>query len=413
MATILDIAKECSRLLQIPVPSSFYNSTSNNQILLKAIIKQTIDELRDEYDWPELQRQWLFRTIEGLENYPLPGDYDRQITSTLWNRSQNWPLIGPIDPALWQQYKSGLITTLPRQRFRVKGIRDNQFYVDPTPTESDADQQMVFEYVAKTCIRPPTWAANTAYTTSNYVFYNGLILKCISNGTSANNGQGPQYGIDNTVFWESVPDYVASQVYYYGQYVYANSKVYKVTTPGLSSAGAPSVSSGSETLGTVVFEYQSGASAWVGGTDYTAGDFASASSHAFRCTASGQSGRLSPKFYDVLPTANGYPPNSISQRIADGTAVWEIFQTPYDDFLSDSDEVILNNDMVLDGARWRFLQAQRLPYDDLQAAAIEKLEACKTKKEGMEVLSVSGRGGYPYAIGYWSYPQGNYAGYDE
>lgn len=410
--TILDIAKECSRLLQITVPSVFVTATSNNQVLLKAIIYKTIEELRDEYDWPELQRQHLFKTISGLEAYPLPLDYDRRINETLWNRSQNWPLIGPIDPILWQQYKSGFITTLPRQRFRVKGIDLNQFYLNPTPSDDDGDQTLVYEYISDTAIRPVNWAANTAYTTANYVFYNGLILKCISNGTSANNGQPPVYGIDNTVYWESVPDYVASQVYYKGQYVYGNSKVYKVTTAGLSSASTPSVASGSETLGTVVFEFQSSASAWVGGTSYSAGDFVSCNSHAFRCSVGGKSGRLDLKFFDVLPTTNGYPPNTITKKISDGTAIWQVYEESYNAFTADTDEIVLNNDMIIEGAVWRFLQAQRMSYEDLKQSAQEKIDACKTKLEGAESISVNMRSRYPWAIGTWSYPQGNF-GIDE
>lgn len=410
--TILDIAKECSRQLQIPVPSAFVTATSNNQVLLKSMIYKTIEELRDEYDWPELTRQHLFKTISGVAAYPLPGDYDRRINETLWNRSQNWPLIGPIDPILWQQYKSGFFTTLPRQRFRVKGIDINQFYIDPTPSDSDGDQQMVYEYISDSAIRPPAWVANTAYTTANYVFYNGLILKCSSNGTSANNGQPPVWGIDNTVYWDSVPNYQTSQVYYYGQYVHANSNVYKVTTPGLSSAGTPSVSSGSETLGTVVFEFQSTPTAWAGGTEYSVGDFVSEivgiQTFYYRCSTAGISGRLGPKFVSSLSTTTGYPPNLTTDRITDGTATWTVYKDSYTEFLLDTDEVVLNNDMIVEGAVWRFLRAQRLAYEDLQQSAQTKVDACKTKLEGTETLSVSLKSGYPWAIGVWSYPQGNF-----
>lgn len=413
--TILDIAKECSRQLKITVPSAFVTSTSNNQVLLKAMIYKTIQEIRDEYDWPELTRQHLFRTISGLANYPLPLDYDRRINSTLWNRDQNWPLIGPIDPELWQQFKSGFITTLPMQHFRVKGIEQNQFYIDPTPTDSDGDQLMVYEYITDTAIRPANWAANTAYTTSSYVFFNGLILKGQTNGTSnADAGRPPLYGVDNTVLWDAIPDYVASQIYYYGQYVYANSNVYKVTTAGLSTASSPSVSSGSETIGTVVFEFQATPAAWVGGTSYAQDDYASANSHAFKCSQGGVSGRASPKFYAVygaVTTQTGQvAPPTVTKRIADGAGalVWDVYEQPYSAFTADTDEVLLNNDMIIDGAIWRFLQAQRQAYDDLKQDAEAKVNYCKTKKEGATVLSVSGRSFYPYALSVANYPPGNF-----
>lgn len=415
--TILDIAKSCSRQLKITVPSAFVTSTSNNQILLKEMIYKTIQEIRDDYDWPELTRQHLFKSISGQANYPLPLDFDRKINQTLWNRDQNWPLIGPIDPELWQQFKSGFITSLPMQHYRVKGIEQNQFYIDPTPTDSDGDQTLVYEYISQTAIRPVAWAANTAYTTTTpYVFFNGLILKCTVNGTSnADAGRPPLYGIDNTVLWDSIPDYVASQVYYEGQYVYGNSKVYKVTTAGLSSAATPSVSSGSETLGTVVFEFQSDAAAWVGGTSYAVNDYVSANSHAYKCTQAGISGRLAPKFYctyGAVTTQTGQlSPPQITKKIADGAGalVWDVYEQPYTAFTADTDEVLLDNDMITDGAVWRFLQNQRQAYDDLKRDAELKVENCKTKKEGASVLSVSGRSFYPYALSVANYPPGSWS----
>jgi len=381
--TILDIAKECSRQLQITVPTSFVSSTSNNQILLKAMIYKTIQEIRDSYDWPELSRQHLFKTISGQASYPLPYDFDRRINQTLWNRDQNWPLIGPIDPELWQQFKSGFITTLPMQHYRVKGISQNQFFIDPTPTDSDANQIMVYEYITDSAIRPADWAANTAYTTSNYVFFNGLILKCQTAGTSnADAGRPPLYGIDNTVEWEAIPDYVASQIYYVGQLVASSSKVYEVTTAGLSSAASPSVSSGSETLGTVVFTYVATPSAWAGGTAYATGDYV-LSTKAYKCVQSGVSGRLAPKFYAVygaITTQTGQlAPPTITKRIADGAGalVWDVYEQSYSAFTADTDEVVLNNDIIIDGAVWRFLQAQRQAYDDLKRDAENNLENAK------------------------------------
>jgi hypothetical protein len=413
--TILDIAKTLSRRLKITVPTAFVASTSNNQILLKEMIYETIQALRDAYEWPELTRQYSFRTIDGLANYPLPLDYDRRINQTLWNRDQNWPLLGPVTPQLWQQLKSGLITSLPMQRHRVKGIEQNQFFIDPTPTGTDGDQEMVYEYITQTSIRPVAWAANTAYTTSSFVFFNGLILKGSVNGTSnATAGLPPVYGVDNTVLWDAIPDYVASQVYYYGQYVYANSKVYKVTTAGLSSAGSPSVTSGSETLGTVVFEYQSTPSAWAGGTEYSHGDYAVANSHALYCNHDGVSGRLAPKFYAVygaVTTQTGQlAPPVITKKIADGAGalVWDVYELPFTQFQADTDEVLLDNELIIDGAEWRFLKNQRQAYDDFQRAAENKLDIAKTKKQGASVVSMNGRSQYPFAISIYNYADGNY-----
>lgn len=406
MATVLDLAKTCARRLKLPVPTTFVANTSNNMVLLQTMMLKTIDDIKDEFEWPELNKTYTFKLIEGVDSYPVPPDYNFKLNETLWNRSEHWPLIGPLNAQEWQVYESGIIATFPRQRFRVRGATNNQFFINPRPSADDNGKLCVYEYISTNAIRPPTWAANTAYTA--YASYDGLILFAQTAGTSANNGQPPIYGKDNTVTWESVPDYVASQNYYEGQYVYASSKVYKVTTQGLSSAGTPSVASGSETLGTVVFEFQSDAAAWVGGTSYAEGDFASANSHAYICTISGVSGRLSPKFYDVLPATNGYPPNTVTKRIADGTVVWTVYEQPYSLFLGDTDVVVLDNGFIVDGTVWRYKAELGIEYDDLRQQAEEQKEIAKIKLMGAGPILLGRRGGYPFGIGIWAYPDANY-----
>ena len=405
MATVLDLAKTCARRLKLPVPTTFVANTSNNMVLLQTMMLKTIDDIKDEFEWPELTREYSFKLVAGQASYPLPGDYNFKLNETLWNRTEAWPLIGPLNGQEWSVYKSGIVATFPRQRFRVKGMGLNQFFIDPVPDSDSNGQICVFEYISQSAIRPPTWLANTAYTA--YAFYDGRILSTAA-GTSANNGQPPIYGSDNTVLWDSVPDYIASQVYYVGQYVYGNSKVYKVTTAGLSSAGTPSVASGSETLGTVVFQFQSSAAAWVGGTEYAVGAFASANSHAYICTSSGLSGRISPKFFDVLPTNNGYPPNVVTKKITDNTVTWTVYEQPYDLFVGDTDIVVLDNGFIVDGTVWRYKAELGLDYEDLRKQAEDQKEIAKTKLMGAGVILVSRRGGYPFGLGPWSVPEANY-----
>jgi len=414
--TLLSIAQKCTQRLQLIDPATFYGSTNNNYILLLAMINRATDEIADDFDWPELVRFYPFKLIDGLESYPLPGDYDRRLDETLWNQDQHWPLIGPVTPQVWEQYINGFITTLPRQRFRVKGATDNQFFINPTP-DGVAGQTMVYEYITKNTRRPKTWAANTAYTTAApYVFYNGLILQCVVNGTSDNAGLPPLYGIDNTVRWDAIPDYVASQVYYENDLFLANSKVYKVTTSGLSSASSPSVTSGSETLGTAIFEYVATPSTWAGGTAYSADDYAIANSHGLKCTQGGVSGRTAPKFYAVygaVSTNTGnQAPALVTKKIADGAGalVWNIYESEYT-FTADTDEVLLNNQIIIDGACWRFLQARGFEYQLDMKIALDQLDTTKSKLMGASSVNMGYRSyAWPWCIGFWSTPESGYGG---
>lgn len=157
--TLLQVGQIVAQRLQLPIVSSVYGSTDNNLTFLLAMIEKTVNEIKDEFPWPQLTREHTFTLSTGVATYDLPSDYDTRLNATIWNRTQAWPMIGPIDAVEWQQYKSGLIVTLPRQRFRVFGFPTAKFTIDPTPTSSENGQTCVFEYVSAHAIQTGTGPA--------------------------------------------------------------------------------------------------------------------------------------------------------------------------------------------------------------------------------------------------------------
>lgn len=404
--TILTIAQTCAQRLQIASPSSFYGTTDNNMLLLNAMILRTINEIKDDYLWPELQKEYTFTTIANQPSYRLPADFDRFVMESLWNRAQRWPLIGPTDAGEWQIYKSGIVTSMPRQRYRIKGWSDQQFFLDPTPSTNET---IVFEYVSSSTIKPKAWVLNTAYALNVYVSNNGLILKCTSNGTSNNGVQSPEFGRDGTCFWSNVPVYVASADYYIGQYVFANSNVYQCTVAGKGSATAPSHSSGSVVNGTCTFLFISTPAAWVAGTAYTTlTSFVYNSTDCYQCIQTGISGLNAPKFRSVL-TATGVPGATTTDTITDGTVIWTVQTAAYDTFTADTDNVILDNQIITDGAVWRFKQERGFNFEDLRKQAFEQLETSKTRLQNTDVLSMRGGGtNDPMPLSVLNYPIGSF-----
>jgi hypothetical protein len=75
--------------------------------------------------------------------YNLPVDFQRQINGTHWDKSNHWPLIGPSSPQDWQYFKSGIVQSGPRIRYRF--IRDKFVIWPPVNTTS----QLGFEYISK------------------------------------------------------------------------------------------------------------------------------------------------------------------------------------------------------------------------------------------------------------------------
>lgn len=76
------------------------------------------------------------------QKYALPADFDRMISDTNWDRSNHWPNLGPKSSQEMQWLQGGLISTVPRERFRVIG---NSMVFFPAPTSA---LNMVYEYVS-------------------------------------------------------------------------------------------------------------------------------------------------------------------------------------------------------------------------------------------------------------------------
>lgn len=180
LSTIQTVAKE----LSLAVPTSVIGTTDATVKQLLAFAERAGKEARNKFRWPELNREFTFTLATSTANYALNDDFDYQIHDTHYDRSNSWPLLGPVTPQEWQLLKSGITTAGQRKRFRVKGIASNQLYIDPTPTSSDNGNTLVLEYQSKNWIRPKTWAASTAFAAGAYCFYNGNWYYTSSAGTT-------------------------------------------------------------------------------------------------------------------------------------------------------------------------------------------------------------------------------------
>lgn len=166
MPTILAICQNVANDIGTESPASLFSTTNDTSKRFLAQARRAIREMVRRHDWTILQLEHTFNTTASDADYVLPSDFDRFIDETLWSRTDYWELRGPLTPQQWQRYKSGIVNTGPRQRWRVKanGAALN-FHVDPTPSDVRA---MVFEYISKNAIldtdgstTKADWAADT------------------------------------------------------------------------------------------------------------------------------------------------------------------------------------------------------------------------------------------------------------
>lgn len=123
------------------VPSTIVGNTDNTAAMLLALLNKAGKALA-KYPWEILQKEYAFSLVAAQASYAFPADLGWFVNETAWDRSQYWSLRGSLSAQEWQLYQSGIQTTTPRQRFRIKG---GLIYIDPTPTSTDA---CVIEYVS-------------------------------------------------------------------------------------------------------------------------------------------------------------------------------------------------------------------------------------------------------------------------
>lgn len=217
--SILTIIQNASLEVGLQSPTSVIGSTDETTRQLLALLKRAVRDCMTRAQWPKLNREYTFTLVAGQENYAFPADYDRAVFRTNWNRARRWELIGPISPQEWQFRKSGIVSTTPRQYFRVKGWESKQFYIFPTPDASVAGQTIAFEYQSTSAMVPQQWTASTIFLAGAYCSNDSRIYRTTVGGTSGStapthtSGSASDGGVSWTYVSTPYPGYLSDSDY--------------------------------------------------------------------------------------------------------------------------------------------------------------------------------------------------------
>jgi hypothetical protein len=402
MATIAEILNEFLDRINQPREASYVGASTPAARQYVSLFKFIGDELLDyQNGWPQLKRIHKFKSYQGIANYQLPGDFLRPLTGTQWDATNQIPLAGPLSNERLAFQTYGVNIATPFAGFQLNGAQGYKITTSPytqysagyfqiSPPGQDSEIESVIQYVSSNYVWAQNWIANTAYVSGNIRTIHDEMWICTTSGTTATTGQYPVYGWDNNVYWEPILTYVVSELYHVGQLVFANSKVYEVTTGGKSSAGSPSVTSGSETLGTVVFQYVATPSTWVAGTTYATDDYVVTPTGVlpYKCLMGGVSGLLEPKFWISLITSIQAPP-LFMKKCNDGTAVWTLYREPYAP-TADTDFVLLDSSLFIEGLRWAWYQSKKQDYEALKKKWEGNVKVALGRHNGQCIISAAG-----------------------
>jgi hypothetical protein len=147
LATIINAVCDAVGIVR---PLSVVNSTDQTVRALLQLAQTEGKALAARYDWPALQRDRTFTTVNAeVQTNAIPTDFSRFVNGTFWNRTRRRPVAGPVSPTEWQALKA---TSVPAVQdiFRVVG---SDVLILPAPPAGDT---MAFTYVRSTwCLSPP------------------------------------------------------------------------------------------------------------------------------------------------------------------------------------------------------------------------------------------------------------------
>lgn len=157
MSLLTLVNKFCARA-GIPSTTTVYGSTDDRILQVLGLLEEEGDDLAARHNWTGLATEATHTTIaaenQGIITTIAPG-YDFIKNSTLWDRTDTLPVIGPISDKDWQGLKA-VANTGPRYQFRLRG---NNLMITPAPT---AGHTLAFEYQSTNWILDPDGSTTKA-----------------------------------------------------------------------------------------------------------------------------------------------------------------------------------------------------------------------------------------------------------
>ena len=129
-----------------------------------------------------------------MRKYQLPGDFYRILESDQWDKTNQWPMRGPISDYNMAVRQYAIVSVQTRKAFRLIGPTQylyntapytqkssSGFEVTPVP---EATTELVFGYISCNWIWPRPWVATTGYTAGDIRSGLGYVYYCMDTGTS-------------------------------------------------------------------------------------------------------------------------------------------------------------------------------------------------------------------------------------
>lgn len=145
---LLQLVQEFCRRTGLPIPTQVVGNTDLTVVQFLALLNEVVEDLLAlpaGETWQAANKEAVFTTVAAENQGDLstlaPFGFLGILNQTIYSRSQQLPVYGPISPAQWQQLKA-VPASGPYYKYR---IWQNQLHMYPAP---EAGLTYAFEYAS-------------------------------------------------------------------------------------------------------------------------------------------------------------------------------------------------------------------------------------------------------------------------
>ncbi len=145
--TALTILQNASSRLSLAAPSVVFASTDAQIIQLRNLMNMEGKTLAKRAAWSKITKEKTFTTVaQAAQTSSVPDDFGWYINETMWNRTADRQIIGPLSAEQWQAEQAVGVASAIEQYFRFRGAGTDAILLGPgTPTASET---VAYEYVS-------------------------------------------------------------------------------------------------------------------------------------------------------------------------------------------------------------------------------------------------------------------------
>ena len=160
--TLLSICQRVFGETGWPVLTTIATNSDPTAVQIKSLAISELEALSEKYDWPHLETEYTFATVNGQSVYPWPSNYRKLSVGSIFDRDEYYQIKGSIPVDQWNLRKYGLLSSISRRRFRVRYVGGTPgIEITPTP---DAVKNVVAVYYSKEFALSETNASKEVYT---------------------------------------------------------------------------------------------------------------------------------------------------------------------------------------------------------------------------------------------------------